>query len=57
MKILIEGDLNRLRRTRVFWCKNCGCEFEATREEYKENQIEGVYCRCPCCGRETNYLV
>lgn len=57
MKILREGDLERLLRPLAFRCRHCGCEFEATMNEYNEDQRDGPYCKCPCCGGYTSELL
>lgn len=52
MKIIKEGDLNRLKKIKRFECKECGCVFKAEKDEYKlGNQYndEYYYCKCPCC--------
>ena len=35
MKIIKEGDLNKLKKIKRFECKECGCIFEADKNEYK----------------------
>lgn len=52
MKIIKEGDLGRLARTRRFACKGCGCVFEAGPSEYRRviSFTENVYMAiCPTC--------
>lgn len=55
MKILKQGDLERLKKSLQFTCKLCGCVFEANDNEYVlvgeewlNGNIEAV-CNCPCC--------
>ena len=54
MRIIKEGDLGRLERTRRFACKMCGCVFEAGPSEYRveSDYRNGTYCehKCPTCG-------
>lgn len=56
MKIIKEGDLKRLDKTRRFECPDCGCIWEATAFEYRREQ--GRYnetmigCKCPTCRKE-----
>ena len=53
MKILKEGDTNRLGNIRHFECETCGCVFEACRAEYRQESDfrNGHYyiCKCPMC--------
>lgn len=54
MKIIKNGDLNKIRRTIRFTCKHCGCEFEADKEDYEyqfsQRENYGWYeTRCPYC--------
>ena len=54
MKIIQPGDKRKLRKTRLFLCRNCGCEFEADKGEYSvgEQYNETYYCYpCPTCGK------
>ena len=53
MKIIKEGNLGLLKRTKRFECRECGCVFEADKGEYKESNCQWeleVTCVCPCCG-------
>lgn len=53
MKIIKDGDLNRLKRIRRFSCDTCGCLFEADKDEYEaDTQYNETFylCNCPCCG-------
>jgi len=54
MIIIKHGDKERLNKTKLFYCKECGCEFKATKDEYKYDgaQYNMFYykCKCPCCG-------
>lgn len=55
MKIIKEGDLNKLKETKKFYCRACGCVFEADNEEYikEEQQLDVIFvCECPCCGKK-----
>lgn len=56
MKIIKQGDLNKLKLTKRFECKKCGCVFEAEKAEYDiVNNDDYIYCstlyraECPCC--------
>lgn len=53
MKIIKQGNLEKIRRPVIFKCHNCGCEFEAdnTEYEYAGTQYNEAYyqCFCPCC--------
>ena len=52
MKIIKEGDLNKLKKIKRFECKECGCIFEAGKDEYKRGSQYNetyYYCVCPCC--------
>lgn len=57
MTVLKDGDLDRAKQSvlkpRRFECEQCGCEFEANKDEYKEafqyNETS-YFCKCPCCG-------
>lgn len=57
MNIIVEGDCSRLKKTKRFECEECGCIFEADKDEYKYcgSQREGDewYCICPTCGNKT----
>ena len=35
MKIIKNGDMQKLKMTKHFSCKKCGCVFEADKDEYK----------------------
>lgn len=52
MKIIKEGDLNKLKKIKRFECKECGCIFEAEKNEYKHGSQYNdtyYYCECPFC--------
>ena len=54
MKIIKEGDTNKLLKTKRFMCRACGCVFEANKGEYKpgmQYNEEYFYCKCPTCNR------
>ena len=55
MKILVQGDKNRLLKYKEFKCQDCGCVFIADQTEYKDisNQKDGPIftIKCPCCNR------
>lgn len=52
MKILKEGNIDVINKVKRFECTNCGCIFEATKDEYKiGSQYNTTYytCECPFC--------
>ena len=54
MKIIKEGDLKKLKKIKRFECKECGCIFEAEKDEYKwdsQYNVTYYYCTCPCCNQ------
>ncbi len=53
MKIIKEGDISKLKKTKRFECKKCGCIFEADKTEYKISSQYNefyTYATCPFCG-------
>lgn len=53
MKIIKNGDLERLKETKTFECKRCGCVFKAEKGEYTtRSQYNEIYylCKCPTCA-------
>lgn len=57
MKVIIPGDIERTKRIIRFTCRDCGCVWEAGKDEYTYNfdQKDGEYSsmKCPCCGTKT----
>jgi ribosomal protein S27E len=57
MKIIREGDLERMESMRRFECKRCGCVWEASGGEYRvESDFRNGHfavMRCPTCKTET----
>lgn len=58
MRVLKEGNPQKLKETLRFDCKSCGCSFEANKGEYKPADcFQAVHdglkasCKCPCCGK------
>ena len=56
MKILKPGNPPDPRKPIIFQCKNCGCKFEAYKDEYKQQynqrEIKWWYeVKCPCCDQ------
>lgn len=54
MKIIRNGDKNKLKQIQTFDCDFCGCLFEADNTEYKissQYNEEYYYVTCPFCGR------
>lgn len=61
MRIIKEGDLNRIKKYKKFECDKCGCEFVADHNEYSDcsNQHDGPVFKyigvCPTCGNNNIY--
>lgn len=56
MKIIKEGSYEKILKIKRFECEHCGCIFEASRGEYKDdNHYKEIYycCNCPFCGNKT----
>ena len=57
MKILKQGDPERLRKVCRFRCWGCGCEWEADKGEYTvsfgQHDEDEYSMPCPCCGGVT----
>lgn len=54
IKVVKEGDPNRLKASKRFQCDECGCVFEADKDEYQSDMQYNTmyfYCECPCCGK------
>ena len=54
MKIIKNGDKNKLKQIQTFNCDFCGCIFEADNTEYNIGlHYNEIYCyvRCPFCGK------
>lgn len=54
MRIVKQGDKNKIKPPKQFACVHCGCEFVAEYGEYRPTPIgtaSGYECNCPCCGR------
>lgn len=49
MKIIKEGDMRKLKRTRQFECDKCGCIFEADDNEYVTD-YPYYSVNCPFCN-------
>lgn len=52
MKIIKEGNLDKLMRVKRFKCDYCDCIFTANHKEYiidSQYNEEYYYCICPCC--------
>lgn len=61
MKILKEGNIEKINKTKYFLCRNCGCVWTANKDEYKtDTQYNQEYytCKCPFenCG-ETGFAI
>ena len=61
MKIIQEGNIELAKKymsiIKTFECEICGCEWEATNEEYKtftsNMDLTVIYsCNCPCCNHK-----
>lgn len=58
MEIIKQGDTQKLKRIKRFICSNCGCIFDADKNEYSiGTQYNETYyfCKCPFCS-ETVYV-
>lgn len=56
MKILEPGNPPDPRMPIIFRCENCGCKFEAYKDEYKwqysqRENTSWYEVRCPCCDQ------
>lgn len=56
----IEEIEKRQKQTKEFLCKNCGCEWEADRGDYKVEPglTDKIYVGMPCpfCGKYTYHM-
>lgn len=55
MKILVPGDLSRVKKFKKFTCDKCGCVFVAEFNEEcwlskKQRYEDCCYAECPCCN-------
>ena len=54
MEIIKQGDISKLKQTKKFECRRCGCIFLADDDEYKysgSQYNESCYqCACPTCN-------
>lgn len=54
MEIIKQGDISKLKQTKKFECRRCGCIFLADDDEYKysgSQYNESYYqCACPTCN-------
>ena len=54
MEIIKQGDISKLKQTKKFECRWCGCVFLADNDEYKysDSQYNKSYyqCVCPTCN-------
>ena len=53
MKIIKQGNLDKLMKVKRFVCSYCDCIFTANKDEYtigSQYNEEYYYCKCPCCG-------
>lgn len=60
LHIVREGNKELLYKIRTFECDECGCIFEANKDEYKYGEQYNetyYYCVCPCCQRTTYHEV
>lgn len=56
MKIIKEGNKSILSKIKRFECHDCGCVFEADKNEYQcgeQYNQEYYYCVCPYCKHTT----
>nr|DAH18437.1 MAG TPA: Transcription initiation factor IIE, alpha FINGER, Transcription [Caudoviricetes sp.] len=60
MRIIKPGSCESSSEFKIFTCNRCGCEFEASCNEYEPAScLESMYgvvskCRCPYCGNEVS---
>ena len=59
MKIIKDGVIPD--ETKRFVCSKCGCVFDASKGEYRENFycgqiLEGFSCKCPTCGEDVSKI-
>lgn len=59
MEVIKHGDPDRVKQTKVFECKECGCVFKADKDEYREIYLPEMLpspfrlvCNCPDCNSE-----
>lgn len=60
MKIIKEGDKQKLLRIKKFECFACGCIVEADKNEYfmsDEFSSSSYTCNCPTCGGRMREIV
>lgn len=58
IKIIKPGNDKKLKGTRTFICRNCGCIFEADKEDYRsDTYYNSLYykCTCPYCKHSYAY--
>lgn len=58
IKIIKPGNDEKLKETRTFFCRNCGCIFKADKEDYhSDSQYNNLYyyCACPYCKSKYAY--
>lgn len=54
MKIIKPGNIDKIKKIKMFNCDFCGCLFEADNTEYITNSQYNetyYYAICPFCGR------
>lgn len=62
MKVIKEGNKDKLKHTKVFECQYCDCVFEANSNEYWGGGARDpdYYASCPCChsgcSEKKNYV-
>lgn len=58
IRIIKNGNINKINQTREFKCNVCDCVFTADKEDYEVfySQIHGDWVRinCPFCHHEIN---
>lgn len=58
IKIIKPGNDEKLKGTKTFFCRNCGCIFKADKGDYRsDSQYNSIYyfCACPYCKSEYAY--
>lgn len=58
MEVIKHGNPDRIKQTKLFECKECGCIFKANIGEYRERYSHQsdfrLVCTCPDCNSEAD---
>lgn len=58
IKIIKPGNDEKLKGTKTFFCRKCGCIFKADKEDYhSDSHYNSLYyrCTCPYCNSDYAY--